>query len=277
MSISTPSRLAHRGGPHGGTDPDEEPPQLDLAHTALFFDLDGTLAEIRDLPSEVSVPAQTIALLGRLEQALDGALAILSGRPGTDIDRLLHPLSLPYGANHGAERRGRSGAPHRVEPPAALPEALRALRRRTAPWRGVLVEPKALGVAVHYRQAPARMRDVEAAVREVAAAYGPAFEVQPGKMVYELKPRGVDKGRALRAFMHEAPYAGRMPVMVGDDLTDESAFAAAQAAGGFGIKIGPGPSTATLRLAGPQELARWLEALCHGPPPSPEFPIKESP
>jgi len=254
----------------------EEPPPLDLERTALFLDLDGTLAEICDAPSQVIVPARTIALLGHLERALDGAIAILSGRPGEDIDQLLDPLLLPYAANHGAEYRDRTGVVHRAEPPAALTVALHALRRRTAAWPGVLIEPKALGVAVHYRRAPSRAREVEAAVRETAAAHAGVFDVQPGKMVYELKPRGVDKGRALRTFMQAAPYVGRVPVMVGDDLTDEAAFGAAQQAGGFGIKVGAGPSTAWRRVAGPRELARWLEGVCR-PRPAHGINSKEQP
>src|SRR3546814_13752046 len=76
------------------------------------------------------------------------------------------------------------------------------------------------------------------------------LDVQPGKMVFELRPRGIDKGSALTAFMREAPYAGRVPVMVGDDLTDEAGFIAARHAGGYGIKFGAGRSPAMWRLAG---------------------------
>ncbi|SAI59282.1 Trehalose-phosphate phosphatase [Bordetella ansorpii] len=238
------------------------PPLPDPARTALFLDVDGTLAELRDQPSQVIVPASTVAVLGRLHTALHGAVVILSGRSGSGIDELLRPLALPYGANHGAERRDLTGRIHRIDPPPGLPAALEALRQGAAGWDGVLVEPKPLGVAVHYRMAPDRGEAVHKLVQAVAARHAGQFDVQPGKMVFELKPRGVDKGGALREFMRGTVLADRIPVMAGDDLTDESAFAAAQEAGGFGIKVGTGDSIAPWRLSGPADLARWLGALC---------------
>ncbi|SAI65308.1 Trehalose-phosphate phosphatase [Bordetella ansorpii] len=238
------------------------PPLPDPARTALFLDVDGTLAELRDQPSQVIVPASTVAVLGRLHAALRGAVVILSGRAGDSIDALLRPLALPYGANHGAERRDLAGHIHRIDAPPGLSEALAALRRGAADWNGVLIEPKPLGVAVHYRMAPDRGEDVRSLVRDVAARHAGQFDVQPGKMVFELKPHGVDKGAALREFMQGTALAERIPVMAGDDLTDESAFVAAQAAGGYGIKIGAGDSVAPWRLSGPADLARWLCALC---------------
>lgn len=238
------------------------PPLPDPARTALFLDVDGTLAELCEQPSQVIVPASTVAVLGRLHAALDGAVVILSGRPGSGIDELLRPLALPYGANHGAERRDAAGRVTRLDPPAGLAEALAELRRRAAGWQGILIEPKPLGVAVHYRMASHRAEAVQALVQDVAARHAGQFDVQPGKMVFELKPHGVDKGGALREFMRGTPFADRIPVMAGDDLTDESAFAAAREAGGYGIKIGPGESTAPWRLGSPSDLARWLGALC---------------
>src|SRR5262249_1307911 len=135
------------------------------------------------------------------------------------------------------------------------------LQRRTSSWEGVLVEPKALGVAVHFRMAPPREADVFALVQEVAAAHAGQFDMLAGKRVYELKPHGVNKGLALREFMRGTPFAGRLPVLAGDDLTDEYAFIAAREAGGYGIKIGPGDSDAAWRLSDPRDLARWLGAL----------------
>ncbi|WP_186332420.1 trehalose-phosphatase [Bordetella genomosp. 13] len=253
MQATPESRLSAAAAP---------PPLPDPARTALFLDVDGTLAELCEQPSQVVVPASTVAVLGRLQTALDGAVVILSGRPGSGIDELLRPLALPYGANHGAERRDLAGRVDRIEPPAGLADALAELRQRAAVWDGILIEPKPLGVAVHYRMAPDRGEDVHALVRDVAARHAGQFDVQPGKMVYELKPHGIDKGRALREFMRGTLFADRVPVMAGDDLTDESAFIAARDAGGYGIKIGPGDSAAPWRLGSPADLARWLGALC---------------
>ncbi|GAB1576575.1 trehalose-phosphatase [Bordetella petrii] len=239
----------------------QAPPVPQPGRVALFLDLDGTLAEIRPDPGLVAIPRATLDILARLDQALDGALAILSGRPGVDLDRLLQPLALPYAAGHGAEWRGRDGRVMRTPSPAGLPAVQAALQAQVEQWPGVWIEPKGHGMAVHFRAAPEYGGRVEAAVREAAGRHPLDLDVQPGKMVFELRPRGVDKGQALRRFMQDAPYAGRTPVAVGDDLTDEAAFIAARQAGGFGIKIGAGPSAAPWRLDDPRALARWLERL----------------
>ncbi|MBO9354181.1 trehalose-phosphatase [Bordetella petrii] len=228
---------------------------------ALFLDLDGTLAEIQPDPDLVSVPAGTLDILKRLEQVLGGAIAILSGRPGIDLDRLLHPLRLPHAAGHGAERRDRRGTVVQAPAPASLGLVRAELRKRVADWPGVWLEPKSHGLAVHFRAAPGMSARVESLVRATAARHAPDFDVQPGKMVFELRPHGIDKGAALRAFMRDAPFAGRQPVVAGDDLTDEAAFIAARQAGGYGIKIGAGPSTALCRLENPRALADWLRRL----------------
>lgn len=228
---------------------------------ALFLDLDGTLADIQADPGLVAVPPATLATLQRLHQRLDGAMAILSGRPGIDIDRLLHPLRLPYAGGHGAERRDRLGVIVQSAVPASLESVRAALRRQIADWTGVWIEPKSHGLAVHFRAAPGMGARVEKLVRDTAARHAPDFEVQPGKMVFELRPRGIHKGAAVQAFMRDAPFAGRTPVAVGDDLTDESAFIAVQKAGGYGIKIGTGPSSAVWRFPNPEALAGWLRRL----------------
>lgn len=258
QKMTGPTSLEQAEPPHGGP----APPMPAAGELALFLDLDGTLADIRPDPDLVAIPPATLHILQRLEDLLGGALAILSGRPGADLDRLLHPLVLPYAAGHGAQRRDRAGAVTQVPAAPSLPAVQAVLQDAVADWPGVWIETKGHGLAVHFRAAPDLGGRVEAAVRQVAARHADDFDVQPGKMVFELRPHGIDKGAALRAFMQDAPFAGRLPVMVGDDLTDEAAFSAARQAGGYGIKIGPGASAAPWRLGGPRALAGWLARLC---------------
>ena len=135
------------------------------------------------------------------------------------------------------------------------------LRRLERLYPGVLVEDKPLGVALHYRQAPSAEEACRTAVLKAAERSG--LEMQPGKMVFELKPRGANKGGALRALMAEPPFAGTRPVFLGDDLTDEPAFAAAQDMGGAGVVIGDrAPTAATFRIASVDETLDWLSQAC---------------
>jgi trehalose 6-phosphate phosphatase len=121
------------------------------------------------------------------------------------------------------------------------------------------MEDKGVGLALHYRQAPEAEQAVQAAVAAIAARKD--LVRQDGAMVCELRAPGGGKGEALLAFMAEAPFAGRRPVMVGDDLTDEHGFDAAQSAGGHGILVGPRRKTAArYRLEDVEAVIGWLSA-----------------
>lgn len=228
---------------------------------ALFVDFDGTLAPIAARPQDVRVPNWVVPVLGALQRRQGGALALVSGRPLAQIDQFLQPLVPAAAGVHGAERRGVTG---RLEvqtatpPPAAMAGA-RALAQAHA---GLLLEPKPGGFALHYRERP----ELEALCREALQAALEAdapqrdWELMQGHCVFELKQRRVSKGTALRAFMAEAPFAGRHPIYAGDDVTDEDGIEAAQALGGWGVRVGPGATVARYRLADVDAVGRWLGA-----------------
>jgi trehalose 6-phosphate phosphatase len=233
-------------------------PLPDPTRHAFFFDFDGTLAPLAPTPDAVRVPPATLSTLSLLQQTAGGAVAVISGRAVQTLDAFLAPLRLCLSGLHGAQWRFGDGILHQIEldprVTADLAQRLGAIARRHP---GALFEDKSLSFALHYRKVPASGAAIEREVEAVAAA-APAFEVQRGKMVIELKPRGSSKGAALARFMLEDTFKGRIPVMAGDDLTDESAFAQAQGLGGIAVKIGEGPSCAQLRLASPDALADWL-------------------
>ncbi|MBF6618093.1 trehalose-phosphatase [Pollutimonas thiosulfatoxidans] len=252
------------GGP-GATvsaQPDMTPPRHPLTKLALFLDLDGTLAPIANTPNQACVPSTTLVLLRHLHNACNGAVAIISGRDAPDIDRMLSPLTLPCAALHGAHVRNTQGQVKRVAiDHDALTGIASALARDAASMPGTLLERKALSVAFHYRNAPHLAAQVQASVLRALAHHGHSFDLQKGKMVVEIKPRGVSKGTAVSAFMSTPPFSGRMALMAGDDLTDESAFAAVNAMDGITIKIGGGPTQARSRLPNPEALRAWLASL----------------
>jgi trehalose 6-phosphate phosphatase len=233
-------------------------PPIDPQRSALFLDFDGTLAEIAPQPEAVHVPRELIELLKALSHRLDGALALISGRRLADLDAFLAPLQLPSAAEHGAERRLASGLRHSgpTPPLGAVTQVAQALAAQHA---GLRVERKSAAVALHYRHAP-ELEDLCLAVMTEAVLRSPGLELLHGKYVLEAKPAGVNKGRAIAAFMAEPPFAGRQPWFAGDDLTDEAGFAWVQAVGGEGVKVGPGPSVARHRCPDPLALRDWLDA-----------------
>src|SRR6185369_14794207 len=184
------------------------------ANWAFFLDIDGTLLDIEGHPDDVRIERPEADLVAGLHRVTGGALALVSGRPLAGIDALFHPLKLPIAGQHGAERRDARGKRHRHRfPVEALHRAAAPVRKFVARSEGLIFEDKGASVALHYRLAP----QLEAAARSAVGA----LEIQRGKMVYELKPAGVDKGNAIAEFMSEAPFAGRLPVFLGDDVTDE--------------------------------------------------------
>jgi trehalose 6-phosphate phosphatase len=207
----------------------------------------------------VGPDARRRALLRRLGVWLDGRLAVISGRRIADIDRILSGEILTVAGVHGLERR-TAEARVDAEPHPAVGRAQDALLALAAAEPGLKVEMKALAVALHYRARPDLGERLTPIVADLCAATG--LILQRGDKVLELRTPGPDKGDAVRAFMADPPFAGARPVYVGDDLTDESAFAAAQALGGFGVLVGDArPTAARYRLAGVEAVLDWLDAL----------------
>jgi trehalose 6-phosphate phosphatase len=228
---------------------------------ALFLDVDGTLLEIAETPPDVSVPKSVLALLERLAQELDGALALVSGRSLDALDLLFRPLVLAAAGQHGFERRGVDGAIVRADRGGdALARARMRLAGAEQAIPGVLVEDKGATVAVHYRRVPDREMVVADRVDDAVKGLDDHLELVPGKKVLEIRPRGAGKDKVIEAFLKEAPFHGRIPVFVGDDRTDEDGFMAVNRWGGHSIRVGDdGPSAAVHRLADCAAVREWLE------------------
>jgi trehalose 6-phosphate phosphatase len=226
---------------------------------ALFLDVDGTLVEFADRPEAVRADADLRRRLAALAERLDGALALVSGRAIESLDELFHPLRLPSAGLHGLERRGADGRVRRLA--GRFPDDVRAMldaRLHAAlAGGGLMLEDKGATVAVHWRGAP----HLAPAARDAAAAalahLGPAWQALEGACVVELKPVAATKGDAVREFLAAPPFAARIPVYVGDDVTDEDGIAAAEAIGGIGIAVGT-RIAARHRLDAPADVRAWL-------------------
>lgn len=235
---------------------------------AYFLDVDGTLLEFAARPQDVRVEPDVLALLGSLSAKAGGAVALISGRSVEDVDRLFAPLVLPVAGQHGAECRSANGVLRcHAEVQESLHPAAARMGALVSDHPGLGFENKGFALAMHYRRAPGLRRLVEREMRSIAAKLGEAFELQMGKCVVEIKPRGSDKGRAIAELSAEPPFAGRRPVFIGDDLTDESGFEVVNRMGGVSVKVGAGITRARWRLFDAAAVRRWLESgAAHVPP-----------
>jgi trehalose 6-phosphate phosphatase len=234
---------------------------------ALFLDFDGTLVDIAPQPEAVVVPEGLVETLGHVQLFLEGAVAVISGRPIEQIDRFLQPLTLAAAGVHGAERRRADGSLVLLDT-HPLDEVARVADELARHHPGLRVESKRGSLALHYRNAP-ELESLCVSAMQAAVDASPGLALLHGKMVVEAKPGGASKGHAIEDFLREPPFAGRTPVFIGDDVTDEVGFSAVQRLGGLGVKVGDGASVATHRMANPavmrdeleRAVARWSEAV----------------
>ena len=235
-------------------------PSVDWAY---FLDVDGTLIDIADTPDAVCVDTALLDLIARLYGESGGAMALVSGRAISDLEKLLGTLHMPLAGQHGLERRDAAG---RLWMHAALPAAKCAIKQALAPvlarHPGLLLEDKGLTLALHYRKAPHLASYVHRLMDRLASDADAGLEVQRGKRVAEVKPSGIDKGTAVAEYLAESPFKGRRAVFIGDDLNDEHGFAEVNKLEGISIKVGKGGSCARYRLPDVAAVRSWLcEAL----------------
>lgn len=245
------------------------PVLADPDDSALFLDVDGTLVAIEDRPERVVSPPALVSLLRAAGCRLDGALALISGRTITELDRIFAPERFAAAGAHGVEYR-LPGDEIRFHSDVEIPAGVECrLAAAVDAHEGTFLEKKNHGIALHYRKNPDAGPALAAALEDALEDLGDGFDSLSGKMVHELVPRGHDKGAAIRFFMQHPPFAGRRPVFVGDDVTDEAGFAAVNEAGGLSIRIGdPDGSRARCSFPDIERFRRWLADTYAAPEPA---------
>jgi trehalose 6-phosphate phosphatase len=209
-----------------------------VERTALVLDLDGTLLDIAPAPDLVVVPPGLPNTLRRLRTILGSALGIITGRPIEQVDALLPDIPYAVAGEHGAALRyNPETTAERPLLPAVPAGWLELAKNLVAKHAGVLFEPKEHGFAVHFRAAPELADRLRRSLEELVAGQPDRFVLLPARMAWEVRPRGADKGKALASLMARPPFAGRVPVFVGDDVTDEDAIVYARSVGGIGLRV----------------------------------------
>jgi trehalose 6-phosphate phosphatase len=236
-------------------------PPLLTRDTALFLDIDGTLVEFQPRPEDVHIPAPLRETLAALQRGLGGACAVVSGRALADIDRLFAPLHLAAAGQHGSEARLEAGGVAQIFARHGL--ALAAVMAEVQPLvtahPGIRIEHKGLSTAFHYRGALEQAPALRAALAAAVARHD-ALQLLDSHLCYDVRPHEANKGNAVERLMNVPPFAGRVPVYIGDDRTDEDGFAVALGLGGRAILVGPErPTRATERIATPAALRAWLD------------------
>jgi len=240
-------------------------PKLNPGQIGLFLDVDGTLLDIAPRPEAVEVKPSLLEDLAAAESALNGALALVSGRPIAELDRLFTPLRLAASGVHGAELRREPNGPVALLAAGSLgDDAWQQLHRLLAEFPGSYAENKGASFAVHYPDPgtdTARLRGGLAELMDRTAKPDRPLKLIAGHAVFEIQLDGFDKGRAIERFMTDPPFRGRQPVFIGDDLIDGPGFEMALALGGFAFSVGielPGLSG---RFPGPDAVRDWLHGL----------------
>lgn len=222
---------------------------------ALFLDFDGTLAPLQDDPGAVHLSPQQLKFIEAMSRKLSNALAIVSGRDVRDLSKRV-PATVWRAGSHGLEICA-PGDTADYEAKPAPPSLLKAINSIVAAHPRTRLEQKGEVLAIHFRTVPDLESAVVQQVDSILKAY-PSYKYQAGKYVLEAKPKRANKGKAIEDMLSHAPFAGRTPVMVGDDTTDEDAMGVVEKLGGWSVKVGDGSSVAQYRLSAPENVWHWL-------------------
>ena len=229
---------------------------------ALFLDVDGTLLEFCNNPDDVYPGVELNLILKSLSSLLKGALALVTGRRVLEIDRIFHPLQLPVGGQHGLEHRDAEGN-FKLVKSLKFPENIRSqIQCFGEIYPECAIEDKSLTMAIHYRRAPKLEEKVLKFVNKLIEGEK-HFHAISGNMVIEIKPLGVDKGQSIALFMENEPFVDKLPIFIGDDVTDEDGFRYINANNGISIKVGTRTSSlARYNLNNVNAVHDWLGNLC---------------
>jgi trehalose 6-phosphate phosphatase len=229
---------------------------------ALFLDLDGTLVDIADSPESIHIDTSIRSMIDGVRGACGGALALVSGRSLADLDKYFPGQPFAMAGQHGLEWRIDSGQIRIPNNPCpSMADIVCRLEALVARHASLSLENKGQSLALHYRRAPELASHIHQTVQRLLSGSAGELSLLRGKRVVEIRPAGINKGRAIKAFMAEPPFLDRLPVFIGDDRTDEDGFAAVNQMNGVSIKVGPGKTCARFFLRDAAAVRKWIATL----------------
>lgn len=233
---------------------------------SLFLDFDGTLVDLAATPSAVSVDAELLSLLSRLVEVFSSRLALVSGRSIASLDELLFPLRLDCAGGHGAELRIKN---EMTSAPIIDSQIIEDLIAEVEPIRRryplVHIEHKGYSVALHWRgeEDPNCVAMLENRLNALIIRHCLEFKLLYGKCVIELVSYEASKGGAIKRIMLSSDYRETVPIVIGDDITDESAFQVVNELGCMSIHVGDATTCARFRLENTSSVRSLLNQLAY--------------
>ncbi|MBV8747231.1 MAG: trehalose-phosphatase [Xanthobacteraceae bacterium] len=234
----------------------------DVEDWAILLDVDGTILDLAPTPRDIRVPPSLRETLERIKMRTSGAIALVSGRTLNDLDGIFAPLKLAAIGGHGAELRpGPESAVHRSNAQPLDPALRMELAAIATVGSGILFEDKGYSLALHYRLAPEKGPFVCETVAAISRRASQRLELLEGTNVIEVKHLGFSKGTAVRELMAHAPFAGRRPIFIGDDTTDQAAFAVMPQFSGIAISVRRRVTGVDFHFDTPNQVRAWLERI----------------
>ena len=243
---------------------------IEAGRVWLFLDYDGTVAEFAPTPDRVIPDPAVIELVTRLAQMETMRVAVISGRPLSQIQALLPVPRILLAGTYGVELQWPDGerleriALDQVRP--TLDQIKPRWTRLIAGRQGYYLEDKGWSLALHARLADeAEAHDLLARARQQAAGQlkPDRFRLLDGRRFLEVAPQGIDKGVTVNYVLDRLVWPGALPVYLGDDDKDEAAFAAIKARQGWALMVAaqPRPTQADCRLNSPASVRQWLREI----------------
>lgn len=230
---------------------------MDSNQVVLFLDIDGTISEFHPDPDKSIIHPEIINILKNLQQYIQ--LILVTGRSILQAQKLIHPLQWNIAGSHGLELIYQADLKTLISLNKPQLQALKQyIQEQAVQIPDLRIEVKDYSVALHFREHPQLEDRIHAFALECLNQFSD-FELKAGKYVFELVPKGANKGSAIQQIIQQYHLTDHYHMFIGDDLTDEAGFKVINALHGCSIKVGLGQTLARYRLENVSQVQAFLK------------------